>query len=305
MRTREIERHEIYKIITSDKCLPREKAFFAVMAQSGLKPNTIKKLRVKDVERILEPDTPIPCKISKGNGIFGKAPAFLAKDAVKYLKLYLPATAIPDNLLFCSHTNPDEEVNTANISRTFSRLVGTKSGLQLRSLAEFYQKNAVHYLIELKKKPALKDESVYRELYERKAMPFLEIESSTLQIQQLSNEMKELRERLGEIENTVSPKPPKTRRVTDIDAELKRIEKWIKNHPEEAEAEERWYDQMADEQAELERLMKKYPDQFVAYTHGLKRKVEAVRRVLQARRQSTLNTQKDITKNSSKSRRLT
>lgn len=305
MRAREIERREIYWIITDDRCPPREKAFFTIMAQSGLKPNTIKKLRAKDVEKILEPNTPIPCKISNGNGKFGKAPAFLAKDAVKYLKLYLPATATPENLLFCSHSNPDQEVNTANMSRTFSQLVGLKSGLQLRSLTEFYQKNAGVYLSELKKKPALKGENVYRELYERKAMPFLEIESSTLQITQLSNEMEELKERLGEIEKTVFPKPPKIRKVTDIDAEMKRIEKRIKNHPEEVEAEERWYDQMAEEQAGLERLMKEDPDRFVAYAHGLKRKLESVRKVIQATRKNAFNTQKTNSKKSSTRRRLT
>ena len=70
---------------------PRDRAFFAVMAQSGLRPRTLCQLRLKN----LEPDFStgqIPCrvevpqKIIKGKNV--KHFTFIGSEAVEYLRKY-------------------------------------------------------------------------------------------------------------------------------------------------------------------------------------------------------------------------
>jgi hypothetical protein len=185
MKYTTIKKGEINKITTHKKCPPREKAFFTMMRQSGLKPQAIKQLKIEDLERILEKDTPIPCKINTVKIKSGNPAAFVGNETVNYLKLYLEPNLKPENLLFHSHYDPDTPVNTKNISRTFKQLVnhlakkGTieTSDLQLSSLTKFYKENAKHYTAELKKQAPIKDDEFYRRLYEEKAMPFLEIET--------------------------------------------------------------------------------------------------------------------------------
>jgi len=70
----------------------------------------------------------------------------------------------------------------------------------------------------------------------------------------------------------------------------------MKEHPEEVEWEERLYDQKVREQEELEELMKRNPKGFVAYTHGLKDRVEAIERIFQMMRERK---NQQINKNSS------
>jgi hypothetical protein len=49
---------EILKIAS-----PRDRAFFTIIAQSGLRPSTVASLKLKDIEGILTGDTPVPCLI--------------------------------------------------------------------------------------------------------------------------------------------------------------------------------------------------------------------------------------------------
>jgi len=213
MKNRHITRDEINRI--TDKCQPREKAFFTVMRQSGLPPHTIKQLKIKNLERILNPNTPIPCKI---NVPHEKSRTFIGEEAVKYLKQYL-ATRInltSESLLFTIRNNPNKEINTKNVSRVFKRAAeklekakkityevrkGKPSELRLYSLIKFYRKKAKYYLAELDNNNTPKDDEFYRKLYEEKAMPFLEIETPTkTEIHQLKKENKKLKDRLEKIE---------------------------------------------------------------------------------------------------------
>jgi hypothetical protein len=106
-------------------CQIREKAFFTVMRQSGLTPNTIKQLKIKDVEKILEPDTPRPRKINLPQEIqkdkFGKPPTFIEEEAINYLKQYLASRTNPtgEDPLFITYSNPPQKINTHNASKTF------------------------------------------------------------------------------------------------------------------------------------------------------------------------------------------
>jgi hypothetical protein len=181
--TDNVEKDDINRITAL--CPVREKAFFTIMRQSGLTPNAIKKLRIKD----LEPSLQIPCKIDSPKGDL-EPPAFIGEEAVRYLKQYLATRKDdlnPESLLFTIHNNPRREINTKDVSRTF-RLAAEKVAkgktrrLRLFSLVTFYRNNAKHYLKELKNHPLADDES-YKTLYKQHALPFLEIETQiTVQI---------------------------------------------------------------------------------------------------------------------------
>jgi len=259
MKNRRITKDEINEI--TKKCLPfREKAFFTIMRQSGLPPRTIKQLKLGNVERILETDTPIPCKINVPDG---KLPSFIGKEAVEYLKQYLRTRTkpTPESLLFTANDNPNKEINTKNVSRTFKLIAqelkkegkityevkrGKPSELRLLSLKGFYRKNAGNYLKELGVNTAKGDE-YFRELYREKAMPLLEIEPQKWteidqlkkQQQELETQNKQLTQRLTEIENILFPK----KAVIKLPAEFweawskedKKKEKWLEEHTEERE----------------------------------------------------------------------
>jgi hypothetical protein len=184
------------------------------MRQSGLLPHTIKKLEIENLEKILDPNTPIPCKIEIPNEKF---PIFIGEEAVQYLKQYLEIRAIketstPASLLFTSKNKPNKEINTKDVSRTFARAAQklkkqrkinykTESRrpneLRLFSLIRFYKNKTQNYLNELRNNTTSRDNEFYRKLYEEKAMPFLEIEPPTpIEIHQLKKQhQKEIEKR--------------------------------------------------------------------------------------------------------------
>ncbi|MCK4435072.1 hypothetical protein KAU92_06240 [Candidatus Bathyarchaeota archaeon] len=57
---RDITREEIQQVLKFANV--RDRAFFCMLAQSGLRPGTLVELRLKDVDSILNEDTLIPCK---------------------------------------------------------------------------------------------------------------------------------------------------------------------------------------------------------------------------------------------------
>jgi hypothetical protein len=226
MKDKDITAYEINTI--TEKCPPREQAFFTIMRQSGLPPRTIKQLKVGNVERILEPNPPIPCKI---NVPHEKSRTFIGGEAVKYLKLYLRknrTNLTPESLLFTIRNNPNKEINTKDVSRAF-RLAAQKlerankityevrrgkpSELRLYSLVGFYKKNAKDYLSKLNNSSTPKDDELCRKLYEENAITPLEIEPpATKDIHQLRKQQRELEnqnieltKRLTKIEESMMP----------------------------------------------------------------------------------------------------
>jgi hypothetical protein len=219
MRNREITKNEINKI--TEKCLPREQAFFTVMRQSGLTPSDIKKLKIRDLEKILETETPIPCKIEVSlktrKGELRKTPAFVGFEATKYLRQYFKKdrkNLTPESLLFTIHGNPNKEINTKDVSRafrlaarelgkenaiTFGNKHGKPNELKLFNLVKFYRKNAKNYLEEINSLDKAKDHEFYRKLYEEKAMLLLETEADT----GILIEIKKREERLKKMEMVV------------------------------------------------------------------------------------------------------
>jgi len=208
---KDITKDEINKIMAVSPI--REKAFFAIMAQSGLRPHTIGQLRIKHLEKILEPDTPKPCKITVPKeiekGKYGEGhPTFIAEEAIKYTKQYLNTRTNlnPESLLFNAHTINDTPIDSKDASRTFRKSArklqqtgaisykireGKPSELRLYNLRKYFRKYAnqmgfehVNYLMNHVTKGSDNsytphDDEWYRKLYEEQAMPFLRFETPT------------------------------------------------------------------------------------------------------------------------------
>jgi hypothetical protein len=190
VKTGDIDRATINKITRLAHI--REQTFFTMMRQSGLMPQILKQLKIKDIEK----NTPIPCKINipqeLRKGKFRKYPVFIGNEAVNYLKRYLKTreNLTPESLLFAAHTNAKKEINTKDVSKTFKLILkkltitpiiySTKekkpSALRLYSLINFYKANTKVYLKQLNSNPLSESEEFCRKLYKEKAMPYLEIE---------------------------------------------------------------------------------------------------------------------------------
>jgi hypothetical protein len=261
MKDRDIEENEINKIT---RLAPtREKAFFTIMRQSGLTPNAIKKLRIKDVEKILETYTPTPCKIRVSHENY---PVFIGEEAVNHLKRYLRDKSrrtrpTRESLLFSTRSNPDKEINTKDVSRTFRRILkklqrngkialeirkGRPNELRLFSLVDFYRRNASDYEKEISSVHEPRNDEFYRDLYEKTAMPYLEIEPLT------KNEVYQLKKRLKQIEHLLPEEPrdgygewlaehpeEEARLKKEVQERFENRRKWEEEHPEEDEAEEK------------------------------------------------------------------
>jgi hypothetical protein len=280
MKNRDITKDEINRI--TEKCQPREKAFFTVMRQSGLPPHAIKQLKIGNLERILNLNTPVPCKIDVPHE---KYRTFIGEEAIKHLKQYLATRTdpTPESLLFTMQSNPKKEINTKDVSRAF-RLTAQKlekerkityeirrgkpSELRLYSLIEFYRKNAKYYLTELHTKSTPKDDEFYRKLYEEKAMPFLEIESPTptdlrrlrqqqqKEIERRDKEMQELKDSVDRIFKKlegpeIEEEPPGY--WEQVEKDFRQYQKWLKKHPEELRKKEM-------QQEEFDKYMEKHPE---------------------------------------------
>jgi hypothetical protein len=265
----------------------REKAFFTIMRQSGLTPNTIKQLKTSDIDLTNE----TPCKIKSST-----TQAFIGEEAKKYTIQYLKSrkNKSPESLLFTLH-NSNKEINTKDVSRTFRRLaeeyektklVNCKKKLKLFDLVKFYRKNAKIYLKALKDNVG-KSDDFYRKLYEEKAQPYLETETLTMreiEINQHKNEIKALNERLERIERVIFPK---TRKIKNIFAEAKRIEKWKEKHPEEAKEDEERYNSKVREAEEVEKLIKENPWHYACYIVQAHERLQLIEYMLQSKPKPT------------------
>lgn len=202
---RDIEKREIAHLLAISRA--RDRAFFAVMSQSGLRPHELCKLQLKHLQPDLFNGT-IPCileipkEIAKGkyHGYF----TFVGVEAVKYLKDYFKSRAklTPESPLFTKHGS-EEPATPKSFTHKFERNIrklkakglvnfnqkqkGKPSELRLYGLRKFFRKYAsqagadfvnfwmghtlgvdVHYFST--------DVEFHRQLYKEKAMPFLKIE---------------------------------------------------------------------------------------------------------------------------------
>jgi integrase len=223
---RDIAKEEIQNILkVSD---PRDKAFYTMMAQSGLRPETLCNLRLKHIEPEFSQGV-IPCKIDVpqelAKGEYGSYFTFMGEESVSFLKAYFSTRPgiTKDDYLFTNHGTRDQ-ANPKSFSRIFARTIqklrekgildyelraDKPSELRLYNLRKYFKKHAGQMGSEeseflmghkqgVKDHYLPKDPEHYRQLYKEKAMPNLRLESSTplesdKQIQELRGNLESLK----------------------------------------------------------------------------------------------------------------
>jgi site-specific recombinase XerD len=250
---RDITKEEIVQIMSISKI--REKAFFAVMAQSGLRPHTMKQLKLKNLESFdsLPCKIEVPQEITKGK--FGSHVTFIGSDAIKYLKQYLATRTdlTPNSLLFCSHTDSTKMVNVKDVSRAFRMAArkleesgalnfeireGKPSELRLYILRKFFRKYAnqmgfehVNFMMGHTTRGSdssytPKDPEWYRDLYTEKAMPFLRLESAT---------PTETEKTIAELKKQLEGRDKELEEMKRMMVELQPLVDFMNRHPTEEE----------------------------------------------------------------------
>ena len=135
---KDINRSEILQVMKIAS--PRERAFFCLMAQSGLRPSTIVTLKIKDVENILDenPSVPSLIRVKKENtkGKFSEYFTFVGKDSISNLKDYFKTRAklSPEDYLFTMMGKEDNPLNAGVESHLFERLA---KKLRARGVIDF------------------------------------------------------------------------------------------------------------------------------------------------------------------------
>jgi site-specific recombinase XerC len=320
---KDITKEEIVQIMANLRM--REKAFCAVMTQSGLRPVTIAQLRMKNLESLEK----IPCKIDIpdkiAKGKYGCHITFIGEDATKYLKQYLATRTdlTPESLVFCSHSDLKNPVNVKDVSRAF-RLAARKlqesgaisyevregkpSELRLYNLRKFFRKYAIQMgfeVVEYMMGHIIKgvdgsyrpqDPEYYRELYAEKAMPFLRLEAPTptetteiieMLKQQHKKEIEAIKAQYEKrLEKIENILFPKVRVITDWQAEAKRIREWIEKHPEEVERDQERYYQDIEEVEAWKKLMLEDPEGVATYFQDVDNKLNFIKYLFQKRNET-------------------
>lgn len=233
---RDLTKVELSAILHASKL--RDKAFFYIMAQGGLRPDTITKLKYKDIEEELEAGTvPMLIKVPQGiaKGQYGSYFTFIGEEAVKYLRLYLEArpNIQPDDYLFL-HFKLNKQTTPKGFSKVFAKIIkklekskvlkverlkfGKPADLRLYNLRKFFRKYAGQAGVEYAnfwmghktnyRAPHIpssdahyfdtQDIEFHRQIYEEKAMPYLKIEGAT-PYEKESN-FKQLHQKIEELE---------------------------------------------------------------------------------------------------------
>jgi integrase len=207
---RDITKEEVVKILELSR--PRDKAFFCMMAQSGLRPETLCNLRMKHIEPEFKKGI-IPCKIDVPEeitkGQYRPYFSFMGEESTKYLRSYLATRANigPEDYLFASH-GTDKQLNSKSISGIFKRVieqlkekglmdfeqkqVGKPRTVRLYNLRKFFRKFAnqagfefvqfwMGHIVNKGQEEHYRPQDVefHRKLYAEKAMPYLRLEKAT------------------------------------------------------------------------------------------------------------------------------
>lgn len=222
---RDITHEEVKLILGASR--PRERAFFTILAQSGLRPFTICNLKFRHVKEDLIANR-VPCKIDvpqeiakgKYRGYF----TFICHEAVEYLEAYLHTRRkIKDDDFLFVKQGTKQQANPKSFSALFSRTVQKlkEKGLieveqkeinkprdvRLYSLRKFFRKHAnqagfeyvqfwMGHVVKTGQEEHYRPTDVehHRALYAEKAMPFLRLETATPT--ETEKTMAELREQL-------------------------------------------------------------------------------------------------------------
>jgi len=250
---RDITHEEVKLILNASR--PRERAFYAILAQSGLRPFSICSLKFKHVKEDLVANR-VPCKINvpqeiakgKYRGYF----TFIAHEAVEYLKAYLHTRQrIADDDFLFAKQGTTQQANPKSFSALFSRTVQKlkEKGLieveqkeinkprdvRLYSLRKFFRKYAnqagpefvqfwMGHIVRTGQGEHYRptDVEFHRELYAEKAMPFLRLETATpteteKTIVELKKQLEERDKEIGAMKKTMAKIQPLVDFVNSFD----------------------------------------------------------------------------------------
>jgi site-specific recombinase XerC len=206
---RDITKEELELIFKTS--LIRDRAYYAVMAQSGLRPHTISQLKLKHLEqnRLFEGESPVkievPQEIAKGK--YHKYFSFIGQEAADYLKAYLSTrkNLTSDSYVFVK-MGTEEPIDPKRISSQFNKTLkklkakdlidyderakGKPAELRLYSLRKWFKKKAsqagaeyvkfwMGHSLGVEEHYISRDPEHHRPIYAEKAAPFLRIELAT------------------------------------------------------------------------------------------------------------------------------
>jgi integrase len=123
---RDIIKEEVEEIIKVAE--PRERAFYVLMVQSGLRPNEICSLRIESLENLLDENPPVPNLIripqEDAKGKYSEYFTFCGKESIYYLKEYIKrrSNLTPEAYLFTKEDN-ETQIDTDLVSHVFRRTV--------------------------------------------------------------------------------------------------------------------------------------------------------------------------------------
>lgn len=258
---RDIEKEEILKIIQSSRA--RDKAFYAMMAQGGLRPETLCNLRLKHIEPDFSKGV-IPCKVDVpedlAKGEYHSYITFIGQESVNYLKAYLNTrpNITKDSYLF-TNQGTEDQANPKSFSRIFARTIqalkakgaidyeirGNRkpSELRLYNLRKYFKKNSMQmgreeseYLMGHKQGVRdhylPKDVEYYRKLYIEKAMPNLRLESSVAL--ETDKQLTELREQLKKKDEDIEKlKTDHIKAIDEFRKDLDRIQQQVRENQQQ------------------------------------------------------------------------
>jgi len=295
---RDIAKEEIVEILKVSRA--RDRAFFCMMAQSGLRPFTLCSLKLKHIEPEFS-EGKIPCKIEVpeeiAKGEFGSYFTFMGEESIEHLKEYLNTRSGigPEDYLFTSHGS-DKQLNRKSMSGIFIRAIeklkekglldfeqkehGKPRNVRLYNLRKFFRKYAQQAGIEYVnfwmghrtdyKAPHIpasdahyfsrEDVEAQRKLYKEKAMPYLRLETGTPG--ETEQTIMDLTKKVESRDHVIEELRQKLKIVDDVEEKLKSIDT-IKEILELWEVEEKLDDEWGDKFEKF--LGSKYPKKLLQY----------------------------------------
>ena len=275
---RDITKEEIKLLLGVSR--PRDKAFFCLMAQTGLRPYTICKLKLKHIEPEFSKKT-IPCKIDVpqeiAKGKYGAYFTFMGEDSIRYLNNYLHKRKHikPDDYLFTKHgSNKPITPNamsvcfkalvnklriTGNIN--FERTAGKPAELRLYNLRKYFRKFAgimaddkhvqfwMGHSLGVDDHYFSRDIELHRKVYAEKAMPHLRLSEATSKTKQ-DKEIQTLKAQVEKLQKDLK----KTEHFFQVAVRHREHDQFMREEAEEQEYQmrlnEEAFEQYESEQAE-------------------------------------------------------
>lgn len=276
---RDIDKEEILQILGMSA--PREKAFFMVMAQSGLRPSTLCKLKLKQLEPDFSQDkNPVMIKVPEelAKGGYHEYFTFIGEDAIRLLKDYLNTrrNLTMESFVFVNQGSVEPMIyNTASsMFRKAVRLLRDKgimnyeqkkkdrpAEIRLYSLRKYFRKMAIQAGFENVEfwmghtgpgvdsayRPT--DPEFYRKIYIEKAAPFLRLETSTPSETEKAIEAQaaQITELKAQLEHTREQKDNESARTLEtLNAKLEEMNRQEKDRKKEYETRMKELDELKD-----------------------------------------------------------